>query len=40
MINDCLSLSRLDLGTSKSNLETVYLNESSNYVLDRFDMSL
>ena len=40
MINDLLSLSRLDSGTSKFNLETVNLNEFFNYVLDRFDMML
>ncbi|MFD1429651.1 MULTISPECIES: cell wall metabolism sensor histidine kinase WalK [Lacticaseibacillus] len=40
MINDLLSLSRLDSGTSKIELETINLNEFFNYILDRFDMML
>ncbi|WP_461226109.1 cell wall metabolism sensor histidine kinase WalK [Lacticaseibacillus suihuaensis] len=40
MINDLLSLSRLDSGTSKIELEYVNLNEFFNYILDRFDMML
>lgn len=38
MINDLLTLSRMDSGTQKLNLEMVNLNELFNYVLDRFDM--
>ncbi|KRM59937.1 hypothetical protein C5L31_000054 [Secundilactobacillus malefermentans] len=38
MINDLLTLSRMDSGTQKMNLELVNLNELFNYVLDRFDM--
>ena len=38
MINDLLSLSRMDSGTSKIELETINLNEFFNYILDRFDM--
>lgn len=38
MINDLLSLSRMDSGTVKLNLEYVNINELFNYILDRFDM--
>lgn len=38
MINDLLSLSRMDAGTTKLNLEYVNINELFNYILDRFDM--
>ncbi|GEO69197.1 cell wall metabolism sensor histidine kinase WalK [Levilactobacillus acidifarinae] len=38
MINDLLTLSRMDSGTQKLDLEMVNLNELYNYVLDRFDM--
>ncbi|WP_203624411.1 MULTISPECIES: cell wall metabolism sensor histidine kinase WalK [unclassified Lacticaseibacillus] len=40
MINDLLSLSRMDSGTAKIEKETVNLNEFFNYILDRFDMML
>lgn len=40
MINDLLSLSRMDSGTSKLDLEYVNLNELFNYILNRFDMIL
>ncbi|SMS13086.1 cell wall metabolism sensor histidine kinase WalK [Levilactobacillus zymae] len=40
MINDLLTLSRMDSGTQKLNLEMVNLNELYNYVLDRFDMMI
>lgn len=40
MINDLLSLSRMDSGTAKLNLEYVNLNELFNYILNRFDMIL
>ena len=40
MINDLLSLSRMDSGTVKLNLEYVNINELFNYILDRFDMIL
>ncbi|KRL59189.1 cell wall metabolism sensor histidine kinase WalK [Latilactobacillus fuchuensis] len=40
MINDLLSLSRMDQGTSKMNLEFVNLNEFFGYALDRFDMMI
>lgn len=40
MINDLLSLSRLDRGVIKMDLETVNLNEFLNYILDRFDMMI
>lgn len=40
MINDLLSLSRMDAGTSKLNFEYVNLNELINYILNRFDMIL
>lgn len=38
MINDLLSLSRMDAGTTKLNLEYVNINELFNYILNRFDM--
>ncbi|WNY94950.1 cell wall metabolism sensor histidine kinase WalK [Limosilactobacillus fermentum] len=38
MINDLLSLSRMDSGTAKLNLEYVNINELLNYILNRFDM--
>ena len=38
MINDLLSLSRMDFGTVKLNLEYVNINELFSYILDRFDM--
>lgn len=38
MINDLLSLSRMDSGTAKLNLEYVDINELFNYILNRFDM--
>lgn len=38
MINDLLTLSRMDSGTQKLNLELVNINELFNYVLNRFDM--
>ena len=38
MINDLLSLSRMDAGTTKLNLEYVNIKELLNYILDRFDM--
>ncbi|WP_288631459.1 histidine kinase dimerization/phospho-acceptor domain-containing protein, partial [uncultured Levilactobacillus sp.] len=40
MINDLLTLSRMDSGTQRVELEMVNLNELFNYVLDRFDMML
>ncbi|MCH5465601.1 cell wall metabolism sensor histidine kinase WalK [Levilactobacillus tujiorum] len=40
MINDLLTLSRMDSGTQKVDMEMVNLNELFNYVLDRFDMML
>ena len=40
MINDLLALSRLDMGTSKIDMETINLNEFFNYILNRFDMML
>ncbi|MFT8609509.1 MAG: cell wall metabolism sensor histidine kinase WalK [Liquorilactobacillus nagelii] len=40
MVNDLLSLSRMDSGTAKLELELVNLNELYNYILDRFDMML
>ena len=40
MITSLLSLSRLDQGTTKINLELVNFNEFFNYILDRFDMLL
>ena len=38
MINDLLSLSRMDAGTAKLNLEYVNINELFNHILNRFDM--
>lgn len=38
MINDLLSLSRMDAGTTKLEMEYVNINELFNYILDRFDM--
>lgn len=38
MINDLLSLSRMDAGTTKLDLEYVNISELFNYILDRFDM--
>lgn len=38
MINDLLSLSRMNAGTTKLNLEYVNINELFNYILNRFDM--
>ncbi|MDN6029335.1 MAG: cell wall metabolism sensor histidine kinase WalK [Lactobacillus sp.] len=38
MINDLLSLSRIDRGVSKMSLELVNLNDFLAHVLDRFDM--
>ena len=38
MIGDLLSLSRMDAGTTKLNLEYVNINELFNYILNRFDM--
>ena len=38
MINDLLSLSRMDAGTTKLKLEYVNINELFNYILNRFDM--
>lgn len=38
MINDLLSLSRMDSGTAKLNLEYININELFNYILNRFDM--
>lgn len=40
MINDLLSLSRMDSGTVKLDMELVNLNELFNYTLDRFDMMI
>ncbi|APT18461.1 histidine kinase [Amylolactobacillus amylotrophicus DSM 20534] len=40
MINDLLSLSRLDQGTARMELEWVNLNEFFGYILDRFDMMI
>ncbi len=40
MINDLLTLSRMDSGTQKMNKELVNINELFNYVLNRFDMIL
>ncbi|MBD5068649.1 MAG: cell wall metabolism sensor histidine kinase WalK [Lactobacillus sp.] len=40
MINDLLSLSRMDLGKVELDLELVNLNELFNYILNRFDMML
>lgn len=38
MINNLLSLSRMDSGTTKLNLEYVNIKELFNYILNRFDM--
>ncbi|MEJ6399949.1 cell wall metabolism sensor histidine kinase WalK [Nicoliella lavandulae] len=38
MINDLLTLSRMDSGTQKINKEMVNLNELFTYILDQFDM--
>lgn len=38
MINDLLSLSRMDRGVSKMDLEFVNLNDFVNHILNRFDM--
>ena len=38
MINDLLSLSRMDSGKVKLELELINLNELFNYILDRFEM--
>ncbi|WP_429971705.1 cell wall metabolism sensor histidine kinase WalK [Fructilactobacillus sp. Tb1] len=38
MINDLLTLSRMDSGTQKYNSELVNINRLFNYILDRFDM--
>lgn len=38
MINDLLSLSRMDSGTTKLNLEYVNIKELFNHILNRFDM--
>lgn len=38
MINDLLTLSRMDSGTQSYNTELVNINRLFNYVLDRFDM--
>ena len=40
MINDLLSLSRMDSGTAKLDLELVNLNELFTYILNRFDMMI
>lgn len=40
MINDLLSLSRMDSGAVKLDFELVNLNELFNYILNRFDMML
>ncbi|KRK33366.1 cell wall metabolism sensor histidine kinase WalK [Loigolactobacillus bifermentans] len=40
MINDLLSLSRMDSGTAKMELEMVNINELMNYDLNRFDMMI
>ncbi len=40
MINDLLSLSRMDSGTAKLELELVNLNELFTYILNRFDMMI
>ena len=40
MINDLLSLSRMDSGSVKLDLELVNINGLVNYILDRFDMML
>ncbi|MCF6515582.1 cell wall metabolism sensor histidine kinase WalK [Lactobacillus sp. S2-2] len=38
MINDLLTLSRMDSGTQKFETELVNINRLYNYILDRFDM--
>lgn len=38
MINDLLTLSRMDSGTQKYETELVNINRLFNYILDRFDM--
>ncbi|USS88130.1 cell wall metabolism sensor histidine kinase WalK [Fructilactobacillus hinvesii] len=38
MINDLLTLSRMDSGTQKYDSELVNINKIFNYILDRFDM--
>ncbi|WP_082137270.1 cell wall metabolism sensor histidine kinase WalK [Lactiplantibacillus herbarum] len=40
MINELLSLSRMDSGTTRVDMELVNINELFNYVLNRFDMIL
>ncbi|MFT8450512.1 cell wall metabolism sensor histidine kinase WalK [Lentilactobacillus hilgardii] len=40
MINDLLTLSRMDSGIQKMEVELVNINELFNYVLNRFDMIL
>ncbi|MCI1892444.1 cell wall metabolism sensor histidine kinase WalK [Schleiferilactobacillus perolens] len=40
MINDLLSLSRIDRGTAKLDLEYVNLNEFLVYIINRFDMMI
>ncbi|MFD1465451.1 cell wall metabolism sensor histidine kinase WalK [Lapidilactobacillus mulanensis] len=40
MINELLSLSRLDQGTAKMELEYVNFNEFFSYILNRFDMMI
>lgn len=40
MINDLLTLSRMDSGTQKMDVELVNINKLFNYVLNRFDMIL
>ncbi len=40
MINDLLTLSRMDSGTQKMEVELANINELFNYVLNRFDMIL
>jgi len=40
MINELLSLSRMDSGTTRVDMELVNINEMFNYVLNRFDMIL
>ncbi|GBG94294.1 two-component system sensor histidine kinase [Ligilactobacillus salitolerans] len=40
MINDLLSLSRMDSGTARLDLELVNLNELFTYILNRFDMMI
>ena len=40
MINELLSLSRMDSGTNRVDMELVNINELFNYVLNRFDMIL